>query len=77
MRDRLGVGRRRRIDGAFEPAPHQAVVGEVLLDAEALGLEAGPRRDHVHALGPHPLQLGEQVRVERELQDGPGPRLPG
>jgi len=77
VRDRIRIGEwlRLGIGGGLEPAPHQPVIGQVLLDPEGLEREVGPPRHDVHVLGEHALHLAEQLAVETELEDRARPGL--
>jgi hypothetical protein len=66
MLDRIGLGWRRRANGLFEARPHATVIGgEVVVPQGALLADA---EQHVHVLGTLPLNAGDAVAVEAELQ---------
>ena len=54
---------------SLEPRTYEAEVRGVVLDAKALDLARGIRRDDVEVLRQHILSAVKQVGVERELQD--------
>jgi hypothetical protein len=54
---------------SLEPSPRVTVIGCERGRPVTLRLEAGSRDHYVHSLGIRPLRDGDEVRVERELED--------
>lgn len=69
--DDLTVPGQRRL----QPAPDLPVMGGVVTRSIGLRFKSRPGSNHVHKLGLPHLDCADEVRVERELQDGSALRL--